>query len=183
VPRLKSALNPCNPCAGAAPDSLTGAESSAAYDCIRPEMAAAYAKSGIQAALDYRSWRVYSRVPYLSFTHGQRYVMNYANAAAKAYGAFEKAGVMPEGSILAKDSFKVQGQGSVSVGPLFIMEKMAAGFSPATNDWRYSMILPDGRLYGATGGESDAKVQFCADCHLATDSDSMMFLPEDYRVE
>jgi hypothetical protein len=40
-------------------------------------------------------------------------------------------------------------------------------------------------VFGTTGGAGGAKMQFCADCHLsvAPDVDSMMFMPEEYRVE
>jgi hypothetical protein len=61
------------------------------------------------------------------------------------------------------------------------MEKMQAGFSPATGDWRYTMIMPNGAVFGATKGKDAAKVQFCADCHGGSENDSMFFLPEEYR--
>ncbi len=147
------------------------------------ELQKAYGKSGSDIAASYQSWRLYSKVPYVSFTHGERYVTNYANAAAKAYGAYESSGVMPEGAKLAKDSFSVTAGGQVSIGPLFIMEKMGAGFAAETNDWRYSMIMPNGAVFGVTGGKGSDNVQFCADCHMATDTDSMFFLPEEYRVK
>ncbi|MFQ5745262.1 MAG: hypothetical protein ACE5HV_17025, partial [Acidobacteriota bacterium] len=66
-------------------------------------------------------------------------------------------------------------------GPLFLMEKMPAGFSPETGDWRYTMIMPNGSVFGATKGRNADKVQFCADCHGASDNDSMFFLPTEYR--
>lgn len=162
---------------------LSDAEALAAYDCILEALGAAYGKSGLDSAVSYQAWDVYSRAPYGSATHGGRYVHNYASEAAEAYGAFEKAGVMPEGAKLAKDSFRVTDAGAVQIGPLFIMEKMGPGFSPASNDWRYTMVLPDGSVAGSTGGEGSEKMQFCADCHLATASDSMMFIPEKYRSD
>lgn len=206
VPRLRKAAtcspcspcSPCNPCAAANPCSprgscnpcavsasvkLSDAEALAAYDCILEALGAAYGKSGLDSAVSYQAWDVYSRAPYGSATHGGRYVHNYASEAAEAYGAFENAGVMPEGAKLAKDSFRVTDAGAVQIGPLFIMEKMGPGFSPASNDWRYTMVLPDGSVAGSTGGEGSEKMQFCADCHLATASDSMMFIPEKYRSD
>jgi hypothetical protein len=148
------------------------------------ELKAAYAKSGNDIAVSYASWPRYSKQSYLSDTHGGRYVQNYANAKARAYGAYENAGPMPSGAVLAKNSFGVKPNGRISVGPLFLMEKMNVGFNADSGNWRYTMIMPNGSVFGTTGGAGGAKMQFCADCHLslAPDSDSMLFMPEEYRV-
>ena len=163
---------------------LTVAESAAAYDCIMNQMQAAYAKSGDPIAKGFQEWRRYSRTAYQSDTHGGRFTQNYANAVGRAYGAFEDSGPMPAGSQLAKDSFTVNAKGQVGVGPLFTMEKMPAGFNAESGDWRYSMIMPNGSVFGTTNGKNAAGVQFCNDCHgaVAEDQDSMFFLPDDYRV-
>jgi hypothetical protein len=90
---------------------------------------------------------------------------------------------MPEGAVLAKDSFTVTGQGDVFTGPLFLMEKMRPGFSAASRDWRYTMIMPDGSLFGTTDGEGSDKVEFCAHCHAtAGGTDDLFFVPEQYRM-
>jgi hypothetical protein len=197
VPRLQAAAacNPCNPCAAAACNpcnpcaaggtELTDAEAVAAYDCLLNDLKVAYAKSGNDIAVSYADWPRYSKQAYVSGTHGGRYVQNYANAKARAYGAYENAGLMPSGSVLAKDSFGVKAGGQVSPGPLFLMEKMNAGFNADTGNWRYTMILPNGSVFGTTGGTGSAKMQFCADCHLsvAPEVDSMLFVPEEYRVK
>jgi len=70
---------------------------------------------------------------------------------AQAVGAsqiarFEAAGRLPVGSVIAKDSFSVTETGGILLGPLFVMEKMPAGFNPASGDWRYTLIQPDGRI-------------------------------------
>lgn len=191
-PCAAAACKPCNPCAAAAcspcgaagPVQLTDAEAVAAYDCLLNEMRAAYAKSGSPVATSYSEWRRYSKNAYVSATHGNRYVQNYANPAAKAYGAFENAGAMPAGAVVAKDSFSVKANGQVSAGPLFIMEKMPAGFYDDSDDWRYTMVMPDGTVFGTTKGAGTAKVEFCIGCHIsvAPDVDSLMFIPEQYRV-
>ncbi len=185
-----AATNPCNPCAAANPCAasddveLTNAEAAAAYDCVTGQMRAAHARSGNATAASYGGWRRYSKVAYQSSTHGGRYVQNYANATARAYGAFEKAGVMPAGSILAKDSFGVNGKGNVSVGPMFLMEKMAAGFNADSGNWKYTMFTPNGAVFGETNGKNSAGMQFCIECHaaVAEEQDHMMFLPEEYRT-
>ena len=183
-PCAAAACNPCNPCAAGGTE-LTDAEAVAAYDCLLNDLKVAYAKSGSDIAVSYADWPRYSKQAYLSATHGGRYVQNYANAKARAYGAYENAGLMPSGSVLAKDSFGVKAGGQVSPGPLFLMEKMNAGFNAGTGNWRYTMIMPNGSVFGTTGGAGSAKMQFCADCHLAVapEVDSMLFVPEEYRVE
>ena len=93
-------------------------------------MRAAYAKSGNPSAVTFTSWPRFSRQSYQSATHGGRYVQNYANKKATAYGKFENVGTLPAGASLAKASFSVSGDGKVGVGQLFMMEKMPAGFSP-----------------------------------------------------
>ena len=149
------------------------------------EMLAAYAPSGVAGADNYTNWPRFSQRAYVSDTHGGRFVQNYANAAAaEAYGWFEDIGTMPVGGVLAKDSFVAMGNGGLAVGPLFMMEKMAAGFSADTGDWRYTMIMPDGSVAGQTGGAGSEVMQFCADCHgaVAEDQDHLWFLPEEFRV-
>jgi hypothetical protein len=155
-----------------------------AYDCLLPQMKAAYAKSDSRVAMSFASWRRYSNQAYQSATHGNRYVQNYADAKAKAYGLYENAGTMPAGARLAKDSFSVRADGALVVGPLFIMEKMNKGFYAASDDWRYTMVMPDGSIFGTTKGTGAGKVEFCIGCHqaVAPEVDSMMFLPAEYRA-
>ena len=108
---------------------------------------------------------------------------NYANSEANAYGR-EGAGPMPEGAVLAKDSFTVTRQGDVFTGPLFLMEKMPPGFAPDSRDWRYTMIMPDGSLFGTSKGEGSDRVEFCASCHATAGdaADHLFFVPEEYMV-
>jgi hypothetical protein len=147
-------------------------------------MKAAYGMSGENGAADYQGWSRYNTSPYVSFTHGGRNVNNYANDAASAYGRFEDAGAMPVGSIIAKDSFVVGGDGRASAGPLFLMEKMEPGFLEASGDWKYTMIMPDGSTWGVTKGKNSSGMQFCIDCHVAAEEyDHLFFLPEEFRVE
>jgi hypothetical protein len=165
------------------PARLSDADALSIYERIRDDMVAAYRLSRDPVAARFYEWRRYNRAPYLSATHGDRYINNYANAEAKTYGR-KGAGPMPAGAILAKDSFTVTAQGDVFTAPLFIMEKMAPGFSAETGDWRYTMIMPDGSLFGTTKGEGSERVEFCASCHaLAGDGrDHLFFVPEKYRV-
>ena len=147
-------------------------------------MQASYEAANDPAAAQFLNWSAYSLVPYQSATHGSRYVMNYANATGAAYGQYENAGTMPVGTVAAKNSFVAGPDGHISVGPLFLMEKMGAGFNPEGGDWKYTMIMPDGSTFGVTGGTNAAGVAFCNDCHviMAEDADYLYFLPEDYRT-
>lgn len=180
-----AAANPCNPCAAGATAKLTDAQAAKAYDCVVDQMRSAYRKSGNATAASYSGWRRYSRVAYQSATHGGRYVQNYANPTARAYGAFENSGKMPVGSVLAKDSFTITGKGRVSVGPLFLMEKMSSGFNAESGNWKYTMIMPNGSTFGETNGRNSSGMQFCIECHaaVAEEQDHMMFMPEEYRSQ
>ena len=177
--------NPCNPCGGAAAAKLTEAEAAKAYDCLLGEMRAGYGKSKSPMAKNYLNFRRYSRVAYQSATHGGRYVQNYANEYGKAYGAYEKAGTLPVGTLLAKDSFSAAPGGKLGIGPLFLMQKMSAGFNKAARDWKYSMIMPDGKIFGVTGGKNSKGMNFCYECHngVAPDQDSVMLVPDEFRVK
>lgn len=154
------------------------------YQNIRAEMAAGYTLSRTPKLRDYLSWRRFNTAPYRSATHGARYVNNYGNRIGNAYGAFEEAGVMPVGSILVKDSFTATATGGIYPGPMFVMEKMEAGFNPESVDWRYTMIMPDGSLFGETGGVNSRNVGFCVGCHATREKyDHLFFLPEEFRLK
>ena len=163
------------------PARLSDADALSIYDRIRDDMVSAYRLSRDPVADRYYAWRRYNWAPYLSATHGDRYINNYGNAEAESYG--REGAPMPAGAVLAKDSFTVTGQGDVFTGPLFLMEKRPPGFSAATNDWRYTMIMPDGSLFGTTEGEGGDRVEFCARCHAtAGGADDLFFVPEQYRL-
>jgi hypothetical protein len=165
------------------PARLSDADAMSIYDRIRDDMVAAYRLSQDPVADRYYTWRRHNRTPYLSTTHGDRYINNYANAEAEPYGQKGEA-PMPVGAVLAKDSFTVTGQGDVFTGPLFLMEKMAPGFAPEGRDWRYTMIMPDGSLFGTTNGENGGRVAFCARCHRTAGdaADHLFFVPQAYRL-
>jgi len=181
-----AASNPCNPCgAAAATPELSDKELAAAYECLYPEMVAGYAKAGIPAAKGYKKWATrFSRVSYESGTHGGRMVNNYSNSIGKkAYAKYEDVKKAPQSSVFFKDSFSVGSNGSLSAGPIFLMEKKQAGFDKKNGDWRYYMIMPNGTLFGTTKGKNSAGMKFCSACHgLVADTDFLYFLPEEFRV-
>ena len=153
------------------------------YKALKDDLVNGYRSSGDSAAVVYSTWQRYNTAPYRSATHGLRYVNNYANELASDYGRYEQAGRLPVGAIVAKDSFSISLEGERRPGPLFVMEKMEAGFNYVSGDWRYSMIMPDGEVFGMTKGFNSERVQYCIGCHLAKeDQDHLFFLPESVRV-
>ena len=67
------------------------------------------------------------------------------------------------------------------VGRSLTMEKMPSGFAPDFGDWRYAMIMPNGKLFGITGGVGNRAVEFCGECRLqVAERDHLFELPEEY---
>ncbi len=162
---------------------LSAEEAGRVYQEMFDAIYDAYAPQLSDGGPAYKDWDLYNTAPYRSATHGARYVNNYANAIAKDYGRYEEAGILPVGSVLAKDSFSVSKEGEVDIGPLFVMEKMPAGFNRLSGDWRYSMIMPNGAFFGETKGRGARKVEYCIGCHLTKeDQDHLFFVPEEARL-
>jgi cytochrome c553 len=95
---------------------------------------------------DYRSWTSASEYPARSSVHGGRFLVTFVNPIGEeTYMRFADDGItMPEGSVLAKESWTVDEKGHVAKGPLFIMQKVAQGMSPVTGDWYYMAVAPTG---------------------------------------
>lgn len=164
------------------PQTLDADRAAEIYAVARAAMAIGYPLSGLSTARDYQSWRRYNSAPYLSATHGNHYLNNYANESARAYGDFERAGRLPVGAVIAKDSFSVTETGGILIGPLFIMEKMPQGFNYVSGDWKYTLVKPDGTLFGETNGPGARRVEYCITCHLARERyDHLYFIPSDFR--
>jgi len=163
------------------PADLAPGEAQHIYEIALKSLAAGYARSGEPSAAAYSGWRRFNSVPYLSSTHGNHYINNYANDTARAYGSGRR---LPVGSVIAKDSFSVTETGGILLGPLFLMEKMPKGFSYGSGDWKYSLIQPDGTLFGETNGRGSQRVQYCISCHLAVEAqDHLYFVPPKFRVK
>lgn len=164
--------------------ALSDEEARRLHGCAKAAMAATYSKAGLAAAVGYQAWTNYATTPYVSATHAQRYVNNYANEIASNYKNYESVGALPVGAVVVKDSLSVSPDGRVTIGPLFMMEKVAhvAG-TRFPSPWRFTMVMPEGWVFGTTGGPGDANVAFCADCHgaVADTNDSLYFLPPQYR--
>jgi len=165
------------------PAELSDADAEDIYRRLAGALAKGYRLSEDSVTRAYQSWSRFNTAPYRSATHGERFVNNYTNGLGRSYGAFEEAGDLPVGSIVAKDSFAVTAAGDVFSGPLFVMEKMPAGFNAKSRNWKYSMIMPDGSVFGVTNGADSRNVGFCISCHekAGAENDHLFFLPQAYR--
>lgn len=165
------------------PAELTKDEAREIYDGLKARMAGLYAGSELDEIRNYQSWEIFNDAPFVSATHGQRYVNNYANAIAVNYAILKEGEKLPVGSVLAKDSVTVTGDGRVFPGAMFGMEKLPEGTSPETADWRYFMVIPDGSIFGDTTGDNPHLMTYCHDCHLGVaERDFTFFVPEEYRI-
>ncbi len=163
---------------------LPPAKAEEVYNKIKGEMADGYAPAQDAVIKAYPRWQRFNIGPYLSDTHGNRYANNFANArAARAgYGDLRLGRCMPLGAVVVKDTFTVTKDGEVYPAAVFYMEKLAPGRNPATGDWRFVQLLPDGSYIGDTTGDNPEDVAFCYTCHKAMAGvDNLFFLPEAYR--
>lgn len=170
---------------------LEAREAARIYEIVKGALALGYSASGFEGTASYQALPRYNDAPYVSATHGNHYVNNYANEIAVDYGKFEQAGTLPRGSIVFKDSFTVTearqsfsdaASRQITLGPLFVMRKMEAGFNPVTGDWQYIQIQPDGEILGMTHGKGSERVEYCIACHLArVQNDHLYFVPEARR--
>ncbi|MCG7520585.1 cytochrome P460 family protein [Ruegeria sp. Ofav3-42] len=165
------------------PAELSKEEALRIYKSLQRRMDRGYAAAQLDLLMNYQAWPLFNDAPYISATHGQRYVNSYANRMAHNYGTLEEGEKLPMGSVLAKDSVTVTDEGNVHPGALFVMEKLPEGVSPETADWRYIMVMPDGSLFGDTMGARAGAVAYCHECHEAVaDRDYTFFVPEEYVV-
>lgn len=165
------------------PAVLSKEEALRVYSELMDQMDKGYASSRLGIISDYQNWPKYNDAPFVSATHGERYVNSYANKIARAHGTLKDGEKLAAGSVLAKDSMTVTVENHIFPGALFVMEKLPEGGSPQTADWRYIMVMPDGSLFGDTTGYQSKAVVYCHDCHEAVASrDFTFYVPEDYRV-
>ncbi len=157
---------PCDP--GKDGDDLIFEEAQVVYDCIADALHAGYMKGDkkwipIGYVADYRSWTPANTLPANPGFHGGRFLLTWVNdVGAEEYMKFaeEDAVNIPAGTVIAKESFSVTVAGKVKHGPLFIMEKRVAGTSPATNDWYYMAVAPNGTPMAVN------VMKACNECHM-----------------
>ena len=165
------------------PADLSQDEANRIYDTLKQALADGYAPAKMKLIENYQDWKRYNSAPYLSATHGQRFVNSYANDLGGNYGRLKPGETYPAGTVFAKDTITVTDEGKNFPGAMFVMEKLPAGKSPDTADWRYVMVIPDGSIFGDTVGDEPELVEYCHACHEAkADDDYVFYVPEEYRV-
>ena len=182
LPSASAVAASCDP--GKAGADMSYDEAQKVYECLAAKMHAGYVKGNkrwIPANIvkDYRGWTKASSKPANPGVHGERFLVTYVNAkGADEYMQFKEEGAsLPAGSVLVKESFIVNGKGKASVGPLFIMQKAAAGKSPKTGDWYYMMVAPNGAPQGVN------VFQACDTCHAGfEDQDRLGYPVEEVRA-
>jgi len=166
------------------PASLSPAQANAIYDALKKELRESYAGARLQILEEYQSWKRHNASPYLSATHGQRFVNNYAFGDGGSYGSVAEGQTHPVGTVLAKDTITVTSQGKQFAGAMFVMQKLAPDTSRKTGDWRYIMVIPDGTIFGDTLGDDPDQMTYCHTCHKArADQDYVFHVPDAYRLK
>lgn len=164
---------------------LTGDEAQAVYDCLKEDLRAGYRqgpKRWVPEAyvLDYPGWTRVSAFPAAPGFHGGRFLVTYVNATgAGEYMKYKTENVqIPAGTLIAKETFAVDDDGKVNKGPLFLMEKVATGKSPKTDDWYYMMVAPNGVPQAVD------VIAACSECHQGNygEQGGLGYPVEDARV-
>lgn len=140
--------------------------------------------SELDVGTDWQSYTRLNKAAFPSETHGGRMVDVHVNPIG--LDAYKSGSAMPVGAIVVKSSHQTDG----SVGPLFVMEKRAAGFNPDHGDWYFAIHWadPPGKWKQMLGGPihwrtPSPKADYCADCHDGYDDhDSLGGVPESQRA-
>lgn len=125
----------------------------------------------LEIGADYASYAKLTDKPFLSLDHGNRWVDVYVNAIGLA--AYDSSAAIPVGTVIVKTSVLDENGAPGSVaGPLFVMEKRAAGYAPADADWWYAIhwSAPPTEDAAKFGGPmywrgKSARVDYCTECH------------------
>jgi len=168
--------------AGKSVDDVSYREAYDVYACLADDLYTGYNtgdKRWIPAEFvkDYRNWWAASTLPANPGTHSERFLFTYVNeTGADAYGKYAEGLRMPTGTVIAKESFSIDAKGKGKPGPLFIMQKVAEGTSPRTNDWYYMAVAPSGTPMAVNVYTA------CNECHSGyEDSDYVAYPEEDVR--
>ncbi len=162
-----------------AKDDLTDAQVMELYQCIKGALRQGYASQGNERAKAYQSWGAASTVPGGVGNHGSRFLTTFVNDIGYLdYVKFNDTDAkMPVGTVVAKESFNVDKKGKVKKGPLFFMEKVAAGTADKYGNWKFSMVSVKGK-------PMKVSQSFCYNCHGNFESqDALGYPEEDYRIQ
>ena len=129
----------------------------------------------LEIGADFATYTKLTDKPFLSLDHGNRWVDVYVNAIGLA--AYDSSGPIPAGTIVVKTSVNDEhGAPGTVAGPIYVMEKRAAGYAPAEDDWWYAIhwASPPAEDAAKMGGPiywrgKSPRVDYCADCHSSYD--------------
>jgi len=125
----------------------------------------------LEVGADYLGYRKLTDKPFQSLDHGNRWVDVYVNQVGA--DAYLSGAPVPVGTIIVKTSWQNdQGRPSDVAGPLFIMEKRAAGYAPEHDDWYYAIhwANPPASEARKLGGPiywrgKSKRAAYCWECH------------------
>jgi len=146
-----------------------GAESHSGVDpCLGdPCGSAAEGIGPLGVGAGYENWTALTTDKWRSETHGGRMVLTYVNdVGVEAYKNEDTE--IPVGTVIVKPSWERDG----ATGPVFVMEKRAAGYAPDNDNWYYALYWPeiaakwqkkfDKPVYWES---PSSKVNYCVNCH------------------
>ncbi len=125
----------------------------------------------LEVGADHAAWFRAARAPFLSPTHGNRFVEVFVNDLGRA--AYYTDADFPVGTVIVKTSRENDaGRPGDASGPIFVMEKRALGHAPDHDDWSYAIhwASPTERQLAQLGGPiywrgASPKVGYCSKCH------------------
>ena len=141
----------------------------------------------LETGSDWATYEKVSTTPWVSKTHGGRFVETYVNAVGAA--AYKSDAPVPEGTVIVKISWENEGgKASTKAGPIFVMKKEAAGYSPDHEDWSYGIhwAEPTEAQKKFLGGPiywrgKSGKVEYCVKCHDNYDRE-LGGIPKEHRA-
>jgi hypothetical protein len=156
------------------------ADVAALYACVSDDLEAGYGAEDHEVGGVYRTWGNAATGPALPGVHGERFLNTFVNEVG--FDTYIEYGygddfVMPVGTVIAKESYKLRNDGTPRLGPLLIMTKVEPGTEAEEfGNWIYSGVQPNGKNMGV-------KQSFCHDCHSAyADQDSLGYPLDEVRL-
>ena len=169
--------------AAGGPDDISFDEANKVYQCLTEKMYKGYQKGAkrwipLDYVANYKNWRAASTAPANPGPHTNRFLFTRVNEIGfDAYTKYAEDVTMPVGTVISKESFTISKKGKAKPGPLFIMEKVAPGTSPSTNDWYYMMVSAKGAPVAVNVARD------CHECHSGFDfQDSLGYPVEEVRL-
>lgn len=129
-------------------------------------------KKGASAAVgaDYKSYTQVLTTPTKSDSHDKRLVTIYANSTGLA-SYKELKTPLPEGTILAKESFEDKGGKAGALVEITVMKKLKAGSKKESGDWYFAVLNPDLSL-------KEENPKRCVECHSFSPTDYVFGAPK-----